>query len=197
MSRPANSLFPGIIQLQSFCSRRDPAEYSHRSVVRLPPVSFHLDDQVFIGVEGHPVVESLLIISMASLDFAIVLRSSWPNELMSNAQLLTEDIQRMCSSVFSGVSEFRAVVSLYGFRGITVVVDRHPYEFDGGIAALFPERVYESFSGSFIYHGVLIETVRNSAFVTCLRDIFDIHLPLYAQPVRSVVMTVVCSFPGL
>ena len=114
MSRPANSLFPGILKLHSFCSRRDPAEHSHRSVVRLPPVSIHLNDQVIVGVERHSVVESLLVGSMASLYLAIVLRSSWPNELMSNAQLLTDDIQRMCSSVFSGVSEFRVIVGLYG-----------------------------------------------------------------------------------
>jgi hypothetical protein len=102
----------GAFQFGLLLVRRFPTENSHRNVVCTPQIPFHLLSQIAERVKPPIIVKAFLIVSMASLDLAIMPRCSRTNELVFYMVLITEKIKRMNAFCFYKMREFCAVVGL-------------------------------------------------------------------------------------
>lgn len=91
------------------------------------------------------VVEALLVISVASLNFAVVPRCPWANCLVRNAKFIAKDIKVMYPLSLRGVVKFASIVSLYCFGSIPKVGNRSLHKINGRIAALLLVGIYETF----------------------------------------------------
>ena len=83
------------------------------------------------------VVESLLIVSVASLDLAIVPRCSRTNELVLDLAAITEYVKRMYALGSDKVSKFRTVIGLNDLGSIAEKGDGALYKIYSGVAAVF------------------------------------------------------------
>lgn len=105
-------------------------------------------------------VESHVVITMTPFDFSIMSWRPRSDTLMFNADLLTEDVQRMNLVGFPKMSEFKAVVSLNDFWLVSKVFDSHFDKLDSGVGALLFEGENESLSGGLVYHRVLVKLIK-------------------------------------
>ena len=110
-----------------------------------------------------------------------------PDQFMIYPDFIAEQIKGMRAIVLLTVSELGPVVSLDSHRLIAEVDDGSFDKIYRAVAALLDVWIYEALSGSFIDHRVLVELFRHFAYITGSWDVFDIHLPLDAQRLRSVI----------
>ena len=82
------------------------------------------------------VVETLLIISVASLDFAIMPRCSWADKLMLDLVTVTEHVKWMNTLGIEEMGKFCTIIRLYGFRGVSKESNSTLYKIYGGVAAV-------------------------------------------------------------
>ena len=118
-AKAARGFGAGVFEFRLLLVRRFPTEYSHGNVVRTTQITFHLFLKISEGIEAQVVVETLLIVSVASLDFSIMPRCSGANELVLDLVVITEHIEGMSSLCIREVCKFSAVVRLNDFRSIT------------------------------------------------------------------------------
>ena len=83
------------------------------------------------------VVETFLVVSVTSLDFAVMPRRSRTNELVLNIVLSTKNIKRMCTLCSNKMCKFCTVVSLNCLRSIAEEDNCTFYKVYDGIAAVF------------------------------------------------------------
>ena len=124
------------------------------------------------------VVETFLVVSVASLNFTVVPRSSRTNCFMCNTKIDEQCVKEMHTLRLLRVAELTAIICLYRFRSITKVSNSSLHEIYGRITALLSVRIYETFSGSLVNHRVLVEFLTVFARITSRRDYFNIKLPL-------------------
>ena len=135
-AKAARNLGTGVFKFCMLLVGRFPTENSHRNAVRTAQITFHLLLKICKRVETQMVVEALLIISVASLDLAIVPWCSRTNELVFNLVAVTKHIKRMNALGIEEMSKFCAIVRLYGFRGISKESNGTLYKVNCRIAAV-------------------------------------------------------------
>ena len=97
-------------ELSTPLERGHPTENRHRDIVWPTHISIHLLLQIFERVEAQEVVEPLLIVPMASLNFAIMPGSSRPNQFVGYPDFFAEDVEGMRSIIFFAIGELGAIV---------------------------------------------------------------------------------------
>ncbi len=66
----------------------------------MPQITFHLLLKIGKRVKTQIVVKTLLVVSVASLDLAIVPRDSRADQFMLDLVTVTKHVERMCALVF-------------------------------------------------------------------------------------------------
>ena len=116
---------------------RFPTENSHRNTIRATQITLHLLLKISKGVETQIIVKAFLIVSVASLDLAVMPRRSRTDKLMLNLVVSAEHVKRMCTLGFGEMGKFCSVVSLNRFWRITEEDNSAFYKVYGRIAAVF------------------------------------------------------------
>lgn len=92
-----------------------PAQHLHGNVIATPEIGFQLPLKVSVVVELKKIIETLLVVTVRTLYFSIVPGRPWPNELMLNMELLTQQVKGMDTVSFGPVGKLGTVVSLKDF----------------------------------------------------------------------------------
>ncbi len=103
----------------TFFNRSDPFQCRHADSIRTIEVDFHLFDEILIGIELQMVVETRLIIAMATFHFTVMSGSSRSYQLMLNPKRFTEGIERMLGRGRTEMSKFEAMIGLNHSRNIS------------------------------------------------------------------------------
>ena len=111
-AKAARSLGAGVFEFCLLLIWGFPAENGHSNTVRTAQIALHLLLKISERIEAQIVVEAFLIVSVASLNFAIVPRSSRTNKLMLNFVMVTEHVKRMNTFGVEEMSKFRTIVGL-------------------------------------------------------------------------------------
>ena len=158
--------------------------------VRAVEVFCHLGLEIVKAVEPQGLIESLVVVSVASFHLAVMPWCSRLDELMPDAVMSAEPIQRVGSVGLSGVRELRAVVGLDGSWDVTEMLESAQDEIDGAVAALLWVGSDKAFAACFVNHGVLVVPSAERVFadIALGRDILDIHLPFDTDCLRRVVL---------
>ena len=136
-AKAARELGAGIFEFRLFLIWRFPTENSHRNTVRTAQIALHLLLKISERIEAQIVVETFLIVSVASLDFSIMPRCSRTDKLMLNFVTLTEDIKRMYTVGLYEMSKFHTVIRLNCLWSISKKDDGTLYKIYGRIATVF------------------------------------------------------------
>ena len=168
---------------------RFPAEDRHGDVVASAQVSFHLELQIGQRIEAQVVVESLLIISVAALDFAVVPRRARADRLVNDAIFLAKQIQRVHALRLRGVAKFAAVVGLHDLRRIAEKGDCALHKIHRQEAALLLVRVDKPLPARFLKHRILKKRLAVLADIADFRHVFHVHLPLHPQFCERIVLS--------
>ena len=83
---------------------------------------------------------------MTSLNFTIVPRCPWANELMFDLVTMTEHIEGMDAFGIEEMRELSTVIGLNGFRSVTKIRNGALDKIDGGITAVFLIGIDKAFS---------------------------------------------------
>ena len=150
----------------------------------------HLCLEVIEAVEPQGLIETLVVVPVASLHLAVVSWCSRLDELMPDAVVPAEPIQWVGSVGLSGVRELRAVVGLDGSWDVPEMLEGAQDEIKGAVAALLWVGSDKAFAACFIDHGVLVVPSAERVFadIALGRDILDIHLPFDTDCLRRVVL---------
>ena len=157
----------------------------------------HLRLEILEAVEPQGLIESLVIVSVASLHLAVMPWCSRLDKLMPDAVVPAESVQRVGSVGLSGVRELRAVVGLDGSWDVSEMLECAQDEINGTVAALLRIGSDEPFPACLINHGILIKLPAEGipADIAFGRDILDIHLPLDADCFWRVVLLGLVRLP--
>ena len=145
-AKAARGLGAGVFELRLLLVGRLPAENRHRDAIGATQITLHLLLQISKRIETQIVVETLLVISVTSLDFAVVPRCSWADQLVFNLIVSTEHIKRMRALGFSKVGKFSSIVCLNRLGSVAEEDNSSFYKVYGGIAAIFLVRINKAFS---------------------------------------------------
>ena len=88
------------------------------------------------------VVEAFLVVSVASLNLAVVPRRSRADRFMRNTKMVEKSIKVMHAFRFLRVAELTAIICLYRFRSIPKVSNSSLHEIYGRVTALLSVRIY-------------------------------------------------------
>lgn len=160
----------------------------------------HLGLEIVEAVEPQGFIETLVVVSVASLHLAVVPWCSWLDELMPDAVVPAEPVQRVGSVGLSGVCELRPVVGLDGSWDVSEMLEGAQDEIKGAVAALLRICPDKAFAACFVNHGVLVvpSAERVPADIALGRDILDIHLPFDADNFWGMIrFWLIRSFDGL
>ena len=177
----------GVFKFCLLLIRRFPAENRHRDGVRTTQIPLHLLLKIGKGIEAQMVIEAFLIVSVASLDLAVVPRSSRTYEFVLNLVVITEHVKWMHSLGFSEMGKFHTVICLNNLWSVSKKDNGTFYKVDSGIAAVFLVGIDKTLSRCFLDHGVLVEFPTVLPNITDFWDEFDVHLPLDTDHGRRVV----------
>ena len=130
-AKAARSLGTGVFKFCLLLVRRFPTENSHGNTVRTAQITLHLLLEICKGVKTKIIVETFLIVSVASLDLAVVPRGSRTNELMLDPVTVTEHIKRMNTLSIEEMSKLRAIIRLNYLRSISKEDDCTLYKIYG------------------------------------------------------------------
>ena len=150
----------------------------------------HLRLEIVEAVEPQGLIEALVVVPMASLYLTVMPWCSRLDELMQDAVVPAEPVQRVGSVGLSGMRELRAVVGLDGSWDVPEMLEGAQDEIKGAVAALLRICPDKAFAACFVNHGVLVipSAERVFADIALGRDILDIHLPFDADCLRRVVL---------
>ena len=127
-------------------SGRLPTEYCHGNVVGAAQITLHLFLQIGKRIEAQIVIETLLIVSVAPFNLAVVPRCSRSEDMVMNVAAAAKHIERMQTLRLCRMREFRTAVCLYFRRCISEPNNRSFYEINRRIARLLLIRINEPFS---------------------------------------------------
>lgn len=149
----------------------------------------HLRLEVIEAVEPQSLIEALVVVPVASLHLAVMPWGAGLDELMPDAVVPAEPVQRVGSVGLSGVCELRPVVGLDGSWNVTEMLEGAQDEIYGAVAALLRVCTDETLPACLVNHGVLVipSAERVPADIALGRDILDIHLPFDTDCLRRVV----------
>ena len=119
------------------------------------------------------------------------------DQLVGDAQLVTQYVHGMDTISLSGMGEFNAIVSLDYQRPVAKVLNGPFSEIDGRVGRLFSIRIDEPLPGGFINDGILEEFLTILAGIAAGRNIFDVHLPFNARRSRGDIRFRLVTFPFL
>ena len=150
----------------------------------------HLGLEVIEAVEPQGLIETLVVVSVASFHLAVMSWCSRLDELVPDAVVPAEPVQRVGSVGLSGVRELRPVVGLDGSWDVSEMLEGFQDEIKGAVAALFRICPDKALPACLVNHGVLVvpSAERVSADIALGRDILDIHLPFDTDCLRRVVL---------
>ena len=143
------------------------------------------------GIEFQVVVETFLVVSVASLNLSVVPRSSRANELMLDVVSIAEHIKRMNTLSIEEMGELRAVIGLNGFGSITEKGNGALNKINGGVATVFFVCIDKPFSGCFLDDRVLIKLLCFFPNVANLGDILYVHLPFDTEHSGGIIRLIV------
>ena len=136
-AKAARGLGAGIFEFRLLLIWGFPAENGHRNTVGTAQIALHLLLKISERIEAQIVVEAFLIVSVASLNFAIVPRCSRTNKLMLNFVTVTEHVKRMNTLGVKEMSKFCPVVSLNDLGSVTEKGNSSLHKVYGRITAVF------------------------------------------------------------
>ena len=90
------------------------------------------------------VVETLLIVSVASLNLTVVPGCSWANELVMDMVFLAKLVKRMNLVSLFGMCKFAAVIRLYSFGSIAKEGNCSYYKVNSGMATILFVGIYKT-----------------------------------------------------
>lgn len=143
----------------------------------------HLGLEILEAVEPQGFIESLVVVPVASLHFAVMSWRPRLDELMPDAVVPAKPVQRVGSVGLFGMRELRPVVGLNGSWNVPEMLEGAQDEIKGAVAALLRICPDKAFAACFVNHGVLVvpSAERVPADIALGRDILDIHLPFDAD----------------
>ena len=103
------------------------------------------------------VVETFLVVSVATFYLAVMPRGSRTNRFVFNTKMVEKSIKIMNTFCLLRIAKLTAIIRLYRFRSITKVSNSSLHEIYGRITALLSVRIYETLSWSLVNHCVLVE----------------------------------------
>ena len=130
-AKAARGLGAGMFEFRLLLIWGFPAENGHRNTVRTAQIALHLLLKISERIEAQIVVETFLIVSVASLDFSIMPRRSRTDKLMLDLVTITEHIKRMNTLSIEEMSKLRTIIRLNDFRSISKEDDCPLYEIYG------------------------------------------------------------------
>lgn len=95
----------------------------------------HLGLEIVEAIETQGLIESLVVVPVTSLHFAVMPGCPRLDQLMPDAVVPAEPIQRVGSVGLSGVRELRPVVGLDGFWDVSEMLEGAQDEIKGAVAA--------------------------------------------------------------
>ena len=171
-----------------------PTEDGHGDAVGAVEPAFELQLKIMEGIELQEVVEPLLIVSMASLDLTVVPRRSRTKDVMNDTVLIAKHVKGMDTLRFGSMCKLSALIRLDLLRCITEILDRSLNEVNGGITAVFFVSIQKSLAGRFFNDRILIVLLYFFSSAAGGRNVFDVHLPLFSQNRRRIVLAGVLRF---
>ena len=135
------------------------------------------------------VVEPFLVAPVATFYLAVVPWYCGANCLMGDMQFVAEYIQWMYALCLLCMVKFSTVIGLDNIRCVTEIDNCPLYKIYGAIAAVFFLGINEPLSGCFFYHCVLVEFFTIRARIADDWHIFHIHLLLFTQFRRRIVVS--------
>ena len=149
----------------------------------------HLRLEILEAVEPQGLIEALVVVPVASFHLAVMPWRSRLDELVPDAVVPAEPVQRVGSVGLSGMRELRPVVGLDGSWDVSEMLEGAQDEIKGAVAALLWICPDKAFAACFVNHGVLVvpSAERVSADIALGWDILDIHLPFDTDCLRRVV----------
>lgn len=150
----------------------------------------HLRLEIVEAIEPQGLIESLVVVSVTSFHLAVMSWCSRLDELVPDAVVPAEPVQRVGSVGLSGMRELRPVVGLDGSWDVPEMLEGAQDEIKGAVAALLRICPDKAFATCLVNHGVLVvpSAERVSADIALGRDILDIHLPFDTDCLRRVVL---------
>ena len=100
----------------------------------------------------------------------------------------------MCSFGLLCVGELTAIIGLDYLRPVAKVDKCTLHKIYCTIATTFFVGIYKPLSGSFIYHSILVKFLTIGPNITGFWDMFYVHLPLFAQFLRRIIMPQMLGF---
>ena len=92
------------------------------------------------------------------------------------------------------MGKLSAIVRLDHIRCIAEIDDRSLHKIHGAITAVLLIGIDKSFSGGFLYHGILVEFFTIYTHIADDWHIFHIHLPLFAQFCGCIIVPQMLGF---
>ena len=150
----------------------------------------HLGLEIVEAIETQGLIEAFVVVSVTSLHLAVVPWCSRLDELVPDAVVPAEPVQRVGSVGLSGVRELRPVVGLDGSWDVSEMLEGAQDEIKGAVAALLRICPDKALAACLVNHGVLVvpSAERVPADIALGRDILDIHLPFDTDCLWRVVL---------
>ena len=145
-AKAARGLGAGAFELRLLLVGRLPAENRHRNAVGTAQITLHLLLQIGKRIEAQIVVETLLVISVTSLDLTVVPRRSWTDQLVLDLVVSAEYVKRMCALGFGKMGKFSTIVRLDRLGSVAKEDNSAFYKVYGRIAAVFFISIDETLS---------------------------------------------------
>ncbi len=120
-------------------------------------ITLHLLLQIGKGIEAQVVIEALLIVSVTSLNLAVMPRCSWPENMVENMIAFAKHIKRMYTLRLCRMCEFGPAVGLDLLWSIAEVSNGTLDEIDRRITRMLLISIDKSLSGCFFDDGVLVK----------------------------------------
>ena len=160
----------------------------------------HLRLEIVEAIEPQGLIEALVVVPVASFHLAVMSWCSRLDELVPDAVVPAEPVQRVGSVGLSGVRELRPVIGLDGFWDVSEMLEGAQNEIDRAVAALLRICPNEALAACLVNHGVLVvpSAERVPADIALGRDILDIHLPFDADDFWGMIrLWLIRFFDGL
>lgn len=181
------------LQLPALLNRRHPTQHGHRNPIGSAQITLQLQLQIIVGIEAQVIIEPSLIVSVAAFHLAVMPWRLGSDRLMDDMKLIAKDVQRMNSLCPLCIRKLAAIIRLNQLGCITEVDNGSLYKIHGTVTAVLPVGIQEAFPACFINHGILVELFVIQTYITDLRYMLYIHLPLLSQLRRRIIVS---QMPG-